>query len=137
MGRPVEAFEEDLTITKESPRETHLLAIRPADGAINIEPAVEIHLTFEQPINPLSLSSESVRLTQYGSSVDVSFSLANKGREVILAPKTLLKEGGRVRLVISGIEDLAGILITPFSLEFDVGNAKALPTRALARTKRR
>ena len=140
-GRGISPIRRSVTTGREAtfglPR---LLSTTPDDSATNVDANAEVHLVFDRPINPLTLDSDTMRLTQDGAPVAVSISLANHDRrpltgprpsgsgtyqpsgttEVIITPLTPLKPNAHLQLTISGVEDLSGNTIPPSTVRFQV-----------------
>jgi len=100
-----------------------LLSTTPADAATDIDANTEVHLLFDRPINPLTLDSDTVRLSQDGALVAISISISKGGNEVIVTPLGPLNDSVRVQLTISGVEDLTGGTLPLSTVRFQVRKA--------------
>jgi YD repeat-containing protein len=97
-----------------------LLSTTPADAATDVEVNTEVHLLFDQPVNPLTLDSDTVRLTQDDAPVAASISLTKRGGEVIVTSLAPLKDASRVQLTVLGVEDLSGNMLPSSTVRFQV-----------------
>jgi len=126
-GLPATLLQQSLTTGTESafalPR---LLSAAPPEGATDVETTSEIRLTFDWPVNPLTLSGDTVWLIQDGVREAVSISLGKDGREVVLTPEVPLKASSRVEVTITGVEDLSGNTLPFSSIRFQVRAASKL-----------
>ena len=121
-GRSVAPFRHSVTAANEViSGSARLLATIPADGATSIDPGQEIHLIFDQPINPLTLNPTTLLLSEADAPMAASISLAKNGSEVIVTPTSLLKELVRVQLTLVAIEDLSGAMLPSSTIHFRVG----------------
>jgi len=102
----------------------------------SIDSTIEIHLTFDRPINPLTLDSTTLRLTQDGAPLAYSLSLAQNGTEVFLTSLTPWKDTAQVELTTSGVEDLSGNPVPPSTTRLQVGAARRLAAAQPSRRPR-
>lgn len=110
-----------------------LLSATPADGVTDVEATVELRLLFDRPMNPLTLSAETVSLTQNGVREPVFISLGKDGREVVIVPAAPLRAAGQVQLTIAGVEDLSGSTAPISTIRFRVQETRRLIAGQVAR----
>jgi len=123
-GRPTTPIQQTFTTGTESIFEPpRLLSAAPSDGATEVDAHAEVQLTFDRALNPLTLSSDTVWLTQGGVRQAVSISLAKDGREVILATEVPLMASGQVQVTVTSVEDLSGNTAPYSTIRFQVGRA--------------
>jgi len=97
-----------------------LLKVTPSDQAGGIVATSEIRLSFDRPINPLTVNTQTVQLRQDNGTVDFLLSFSGNGSEIIVTPAHVLKDQSRLELSLSGIEDLAANVVPAFSVGFQV-----------------
>ncbi len=97
-----------------------LTSIPPEAHELRTAPDGNIHLQFDQPINPSTLNREGIVLTDDGSSVEFALFLADDDKELILAPTQRLRQDAALRLKLFSLEDVAGNPIAPIELWSDV-----------------
>jgi len=135
-GQPAVQIRRTLTTGTERAFElSRLLSSTPKDGATDVEPTAEIRLAFDRPVNPLTLSSDTVWLTQDGVRDAVSISLAKDGREVVLTPEVPLRASSLVQVTVTGVEDLSRNILPYSTIRFQVrGVLKLLAEQVRGRT---
>ncbi|PWU11426.1 MAG: hypothetical protein C5B51_02665, partial [Terriglobia bacterium] len=106
-----------------SPR---LQSSTPADGATDVEATTELRLIFDRLLNPLSLSTDTVWLTEDGVRVSRSIAVASDGREIVLTPVAPLKPGSLVQVNVVGVEDVSGNSVPLSTIRFRIGGRQGL-----------
>ncbi len=108
-----------LVLTKDAtpPRATRF---RPADGAF-LGGTENVVITFNEPADPLSIHSGSIRLTQGGNAVTTGvLSLQADGLTTVMAFSESLPDG-IYRVDVDGVTDLAGNALPPLTFSFEIG----------------
>src|SRR5262249_11764979 len=75
-----------------------------------------VHVTFSKPINPLTVTSSTIAVSGGLPALTVVFDSSNQG--VTLTTVTPLPGNTSVGVAVSGVQDVAGNNITPFSASF-------------------
>jgi len=83
-----------------------------------------IHLIFDRPLNPLTVSAGTIRVTQGDKLVAVSVEFGKDGAELILTPLAPWTGPGSVQVSVAGVEDLAGNGLASWSGAFTVRAAQ-------------
>jgi hypothetical protein len=99
----------------------------PAGDTREIDAYGTIHLIFDRPLNPLTVSAGAVKVTQGDMPLAVSVEFGKDGAELILTPVIPWTAPGMVQVSIGGVEDLAGNGMENWSAAFAV---RAAPQRA-------
>lgn len=92
----------------------------PAGHGPEIDAFGVIHLIFDRSLNPLTVSAETVKVTQGGALAAVSVEYGKDGAEVILTPVAPWNAPGTVQVTVTGVEDLAGNAVENWSAVFTV-----------------
>jgi hypothetical protein len=71
-------------------------------------------------VNPLTVSPETLWLTQNGVREAVSFSLAADGCEVVVSPAAPLRASSRIEIMTTGVEDMSGNTMPSSTIRFRV-----------------
>lgn len=90
-------------------------SIAPADGAINVSPAVQIDVTSAASINSQILANALIefnRLSDPAGPVNFRLVLSGSGRTLAIVPLQRLAEGATYSISISGLADNVGGAIT-------------------------
>jgi hypothetical protein len=78
-----------------------------------------LHLRFDEPINPLSVSPAAILLTDDGdTAVTYTVSLSSSNHDMIITPHRPLSAAALYSLTIDGVTDLAGNAVTPQTTTF-------------------
>ncbi len=97
-----------------------LLESVPAMRTREIDALNSIHLTFDRPLNALTVDPTTVNITQNDAPVPVSVEFTKDGAEVIITPLAPWNTAGVIQLSLNGVEDLAGHRIEIWSAAFEV-----------------
>lgn len=83
--------------------------VSPPDKAVDVPLNPDFRARFDEPINPLTVSGDSILATDgSGAVVPCAISFSNDGRDVRIVPHSLLAANQVYGLTISEAEDLAG-----------------------------
>jgi len=88
-----------------------LISTNPLNGEMNVDVFGTINLTFSERINPISVTSISLRLQQLSGSFPIilgSLSLSQDGLTVTFTPDVQLPPTTNYRVFLSGFQDIAG-----------------------------
>ena len=112
----------DLVLDNEAPRVT---AVNPADGALNVPETAPITITFNEPMNPLTVTAANVRLLSGATTIATTSTLSADGTTLTVAPVAPLVSGTQYTLSIlgapNGPKDISSLsLIDPFVSAFTV-----------------
>lgn len=108
-----------ITLTEDAtpPRTTRF---SPADGSF-LGGTENIVLTFNEPVDPLSVNRETVQLTRDGQTISHGIlSLQPDGLTAVITFSEKLADGN-YRVSINGITDLTGNAVEAFDFEFEIG----------------
>lgn len=92
--------------------------IGPPDDASGVGTNAPVRVTFNEPVNAISVNSSTMKITAGGAALDVSFSFASSNREVTVTPVGLLPSGAQIALTLAGVEDEAGNAVAPLTSSF-------------------
>ena len=85
------------------------VSVSPPHGTADVGVNSHLHLRFDEPINPLTIASDTVQLAD-SSDVAVAYtvSLTGNNQDVIITPHRPLSDTALYSLTIDGVTDLAG-----------------------------
>ncbi|HXO41384.1 MAG TPA: Ig-like domain-containing protein, partial [Thermoanaerobaculia bacterium] len=98
-----------------------VIHIDPAPGAVQVPLGVQLHLIFNRPIDPSSLSGSHLQLLDLSTNIQVTttFTLSATGRELLVTPQTALAQEQQYQLSLQGMVDLVGnVQAQPFVSTF-------------------
>ncbi|HYL05139.1 MAG TPA: Ig-like domain-containing protein, partial [Thermoanaerobaculia bacterium] len=93
----------------------------PAAGAVQVPLGVQLHLIFNRPVDPTSLSGAHLQLLDLTTGVQVAttFTPLVNGRELLITPQTALAQEQQYQLTVQGMVDLVGnVQAQPFVSTF-------------------
>ncbi len=101
---------------------THVAGISPSQGALNINPATTITVTFDHAVNPATVSNTSFIVTGEVSGKHTgTFSFPGGNTQLNFTPAVSFKKGEVVRVnVTEGIIDAINDTVHPFSSQFTI-----------------
>lgn len=104
----------------------------PADGAAEASPGGPITVTFNEPVDPTTVTSRTIELLdRNGRPVEIRVFTAEGGRSARIEPTVPLQSDGRYSLILmSGITDLSGNPALSDTVSFKVGAGDAARARA-------
>ncbi len=83
--------------------------VSPPDGSQNVPVNADIHVRFNEPVNPLTVNADSIHVTGAGQTAVVSsISFGNNNQEVVMTPQEPFPVNAPMTITISGVEDFAG-----------------------------
>ncbi len=86
-----------------------ILAISPANNAVDVPSTIAITVTFNEPMNPVTINEKTLTLNGPGGVVNASYSMANGNASATLTPLQPLFAGDQYSLTLStAITDIAG-----------------------------
>lgn len=102
----------------------------PADGAVDLATAVEIRIAFSEPMDPSTVTAESVRLLGTDG-MPFSATATTSGNEVTLVPATRLNPDATYRVEIADtVRDIEGdAMEAPYAFEFGTSGGWEDPVR--------
>jgi len=100
-----------------------VIAVSPTDGSTDVAPNTNIRVRFNERINPLTVSADSILVTD-GNTVVVPMTISFTGnnREVLLAPHAPLAASTVYDLTVAGVEDNAGNAVVTNAIQFTTGS---------------
>lgn len=116
-------------------------AITPPGAATNISTNTPVQIRFSKPVNTLTLSSSTVQVTTLVSGTptpigpmslsfvtpsNVNLESANLATYAIFTPTAEMPDNAVINVSISGVQDLAGNNIVPFTSSFTTGTGADL-----------
>ena len=122
-SRALPATESVMTGTTEVSGAPTLMETVPDGDTREIDTLSAIHLIFDRPLNPLTVSAGTVKVTQGDTVAAVSVEFAKDGAEVILTPVAPWGAPGTIQVSANGVEDLAGNRMESWSAAFAVRGA--------------
>jgi YD repeat-containing protein len=94
-------------------------SVTPPDGSAGIGVNASIRLHFSEPIDPLTLTGATVRISAVGvTEIPGSISFSNNNQDVLIVPQAPLPDNTAVTIAVSGVQDLAGNSVLPTSTQF-------------------
>lgn len=97
-----------------------VLAVSPNSDTTDVDPASTVRVTFDEPINQSTLTSNNIALYTDGQVIKPSISRSSDGTEVTLS--AALPSSSLVSVVITDdITDLSGNALSPFISSFTTG----------------
>ena len=103
-----------------------VVTVSPADKLSNVPLNANVGVVFNGVIDPLSVSVSSIALTGGGTTaVPATISFSDNNQKVLVTPQAPLPPSVVMTLTISGVTDVAGNAVTPFTSTFTTGTAAA------------
>jgi large repetitive protein len=100
--------------------------VAPPDNAANVPVNAIVHVRFNEPVNPLTVSAGTIQLTTGTvTSVASSISFSNNNQDVILTPQDPLPDNTAMTIKVTGVEDLAGNQVVVKNTAFTTGAGPA------------
>ena len=100
--------------------------VSPPDGFSGVPVNALVHVRFNEPINPLTVSAASIQLSSGTvTSVASSISFSNNNQDVILTPQDPLGDATAMTITIGGVEDLSGNPVLVKTTQFTTGTGPA------------
>ncbi len=119
---PTEGFSGFFSTSNQIDSLAPAVAVDPAEGSTGIGVNTSIVLTFDEPINPLTVSPQTVGLAGPGGDVVLcSFVFPTDNRSVTIIPHELLDTATLYTVNAVGVEDLAGSPTASVSVQFTTG----------------
>jgi len=105
-----------------------VLGVAPPDGATGVGVNALIVVTFSEAVNPLTVSGSTIRVTGGGFTVvPASVSFTGSNTQVTVTPVQPLPDTTELTISVSGVEDVAGHAVTPFTSSFTTSAGVVLP----------
>jgi hypothetical protein len=118
-GNPVPPFSSSFTTGSTSTGDTtpgNVLSVSPADGASNVPVTTSIVATFSKAVNPLTVNNTSMIVVANGTQVAGTYTVS--GTLVTFALVSPLPGAASVQVMIQGVQDLAGNIVSPCAAAF-------------------
>jgi large repetitive protein len=111
-------------------------AITPPDTTTNVGTNAPVQVRFNKPVNTLTVSSSTVQITtmmggmptpvapisvSFVTPTNMNFDNGNVTTYALFAPTGVLPDNTVVNIAISGVQDLAGNNVVPFTASFTTG----------------
>lgn len=93
-------------------------AVLPVNGALGIERNTIISIRFSEPVNPLTVNAQTVRLTTGATSIAATVTISEAGLVAFLVPAAQLLPGTGYTVTVAVVRDLAGNAIAATSSAF-------------------
>jgi hypothetical protein len=83
--------------------------VSPPDGSSNVPVNADIHVLFNEPVNPLTVNAGAIQVTGAGQTAIVSsIGIGSNNAEFIITPQEPFPVNTPMTIAISGVEDFAG-----------------------------
>ena len=102
-----------------------VVALSPPDGSIDAPLNTHVVAQLSSPINPLTVRPTSIALTADGSPVAATTTLSADRLILTLTPLAPLAATTVYTVMVGGVADVAGNLMTPATAQFTTGTAAA------------
>lgn len=109
VGNALAAFTRTFT-TSSGPDSTNpiVLSFNPANGSANVSASSTVVATLSKPVNPLSVTSDSMPVYYQATNARVAGTYAVSGAVITFTPATPMLPGTRVVSYLSGVQDIVG-----------------------------
>ena len=107
-----------------------VVSVSPPDKSINVPVNVVPSVLIGEPVNPISVTSAAVVLTGGGQGIQGTVVMAPDFETITLTPAANLAADTSYTLTVSGLSDVAGNLMTPFTSSFQTDSAGVPDTTA-------
>ena len=108
-GNQLQAFSSTFRTSSPDVTPPFVESIDPANGATGVPATTSIAVTFSEPIESASVTSQTFRITTGGNGIAGAFAFGNGGRLVTFTPASALPFSVAITVELtSGITDLAG-----------------------------
>ena len=106
-----------------------VIAAGPPNNISGVGVNAVIRLRFNEAVNPLTVTAQTVKVTAGGSSITPSsISFPYDNLTAILTPLTPLPPSTAVSIAVNGVQDMAGNAVIPFASQFTTADrADVLP----------
>ena len=112
-----------------------VIFVTPPQGAVGVGINAGIRVRFDEPVNPLSVTGQGIRLTGGGqTAVPYTISVGNENRDWLMEWHAPLPTRTQMSLMIEGVEDIAGNAVTSQTTQFTTGNEPDLVAPVVVRT---
>jgi hypothetical protein len=96
--------------------------VSPTGGASDVGTNALVRVRFSEPINPLTIDGGTIAITAPGYvAVPTNISFNQTDTEVTVTPVRPLPASATLTIDVSGVEDRAGLTVTPFQASFQTG----------------
>ncbi|MGH8566428.1 MAG: Ig-like domain-containing protein [Gammaproteobacteria bacterium] len=109
-----------------------VVAVSPPAGAVGVGINAGIRVRFDEPINPLTVTEESIRVGDGTAACTISFT--NNNRDVLIEPHAPFPVNTLLNLTVDGVEDLAGHAVLVQTTQFTTGNGPDTTAPQVVRT---
>ena len=110
-------------------------SVSPPAGATGIGVNADIHVEFNETINPLSITTSTIAVVDGGGAVFAhSIAFSEQNRAVTIVPHRALVGGQSIQVVVNGVEDVAGNVVVPHTSSFVTGPGPDVTAPAIVRT---
>jgi hypothetical protein len=106
-------------------RRRRRVQVQPPDGAVNVPVNAQVRVRFSAPVNPLTVSNNSVAVSVGGIvQVAQTIFLSNNNQDVVVVMHAPLPDNTQMTVTVAGVQDLAGNVVVGQVTHFTTG---ALP----------
>jgi large repetitive protein len=100
--------------------------VSPPDGAVGVPVNGDIHVRFNEAVNPLTVNAGTIQVSGGGqTAVASSISFSNGNQEVVLTPQEPFPDNTQMTITITAVEDLAGNQVVGKTTQFTSGAGPA------------
>jgi len=93
--------------------------ISPPDGANNVPVNADVHVRFNEPLNPLRVNAGTIQISGGGqTAVPTSLTFSPDNTEAVFTPLEPFPDNTLMTVTIAGVQDLAGNLVAPRTTQF-------------------
>ncbi|MDH5763134.1 MAG: Ig-like domain-containing protein [Nitrospinota bacterium] len=113
-----------------------VVAVSPPNGAAGIPITALIRFRFDEPVNPLTISEQTVTITDgLNNLVHCTLQFANNDRDIVITPQSFPAPFSTYTITVNGVEDQAGNAVIPFTSQFYTGEGlDFITSRTIQRT---
>lgn len=105
-------------------------AVSPPNGATGVAVNVRVVVQYGVQVDPISVRSSAITVSAGATPVAGTISLSTDGTTLTFVPTSFLVVSTTYSVTVSGLTDLAGNVVTPFSSSFTTGSSGVAVTTA-------
>ncbi len=104
-----------------------VVKLSPPNGSIDIGIDVPFKFRFDEPVNPLSVTGQTILITDGNDAlvpctINFMSDATNGTQDVIISPQAPLTASSTYTVTVDGVEDLSGNLVVPRTIQFMTGS---------------